>query len=358
MGNLRLPVTADATVEWAEKKSDLLSIRRPNDNRDESRSERTLSAREWHRWRDTLHGEMTATRQVRPDGTGRRIRQLARDIGLSRTDVRIVEFALRYETQPLLESMVDETVASVGRRHYRKVLSVAHRLLPDLLGISAGACFGRLAANSPLVRTGLVSVDHDGDIKFIGRLKRLVHGAGGTELAPQRLLLDAAAAGELEWSDFDHIAHARDHVEGLFRGALQARAPGVNVLVYGPPGTGKTQFCRSLATRLGVTLYSVGESDEYGRESGRHERPQELKLAQRLLENSYNAILLFDEMEDLLVDPAVAGIMFSARSRRGRYGSGGSKVFMNRLLEQTAVPTLWTSNTARETCPTVLRRMI
>ena len=30
---------------------------------------------------------------------------------------------------------------------------------------------------------------------------------------------------------------------------------------------------------------------------------------------------------------------------------------MNRLLERTPVPTLWTSNAARETCPTVLRRM-
>ena len=31
---------------------------------------------------------------------------------------------------------------------------------------------------------------------------------------------------------------------------------------------------------------------------------------------------------------------------------------MNRLLEQAPVPTLWTSNSARQTCPTVLRRMM
>ena len=30
---------------------------------------------------------------------------------------------------------------------------------------------------------------------------------------------------------------------------------------------------------------------------------------------------------------------------------------MNRLLERTPVPTMWTSNAARETCSTVLRRM-
>ncbi len=37
--------------------------------------------------------------------------------------------------------------------------------------------------------------------------------------------------------------------------------------------------------------------------------------------------------------------------------AGGSKVFLNRLLERAPVPTLWTSNAARQTCQTVLRRM-
>ena len=38
--------------------------------------------------------------------------------------------------------------------------------------------------------------------------------------------------------------------------------------------------------------------------------------------------------------------------------SGGSKVFLHRILERTPVPTLWTSNATREICQTVLRRMI
>ena len=41
-----------------------------------------------------------------------------------------------------------------------------------------------------------------------------------------------------------------------------------------------------------------------------------------------------------------------------RRGADGSKVFMNRLLEQTEVPTLWATNSAPQTCPTVLRRMM
>ena len=140
------------------------------------------------------------------------------------------------------------------------------------------------------------------------------------------------------------------------RGALRSGARGVNVLVYGPPGTGKTEFCKTLAARLGADLYSVGEADENGDEPARHERLQDLRFAQRLLAGGGGSVLLFDEMEDLLSDTGAGWMPFSAFGS-SRLRTGDSKVFMNRLLERAPVPTLWTSNSARETCPTVLRRM-
>ena len=89
-----------------------------------------------------------------------------------------------------------------------------------------------------------------------------------------RLLLDAAPASELEWSDFDHVARDRDHIERVITGALESGAEGVNILLYGPPGTGKTEFCKVLAGRLDASLYSVGETDDTGDEPVRGERLQ------------------------------------------------------------------------------------
>ena len=91
-------------------------------------------------------------------------------------------------------------------------------------------------------------------------------------------------------------------------------------------------------------------------EPSRKERLQELRLAQRLLAPGHGSILLFDEMEDILSDPN-SGWRLSSPRRHSHLRSGGSKVFLNRLLERTPVPTLWTSNSAQETCETVLRRM-
>ena len=128
--------------------------------------------------------------------------------------------------------------------------------------------------------------------------------------------------------------------------------------MHGEPGTGKTEFCRTLFRRLGATLYTVGDSDDEGDEPTCRERLQELRLVQRLLTGSIRSLLLFDEMEDLLSDAQAFGWMGFMRPRRMTFRPEGSKVFMNRILKQTPVPTLRTSNSAGETCDAVLRRMM
>ena len=239
-----------------------------------------LAQRTWCRLGKVLRDE--AGRQSRGDRTAQRLRRLARTTGLSGTDVRILDFMLRYQAQPIIESMVD----AMSRRTMRRLdaVNLNNPVPPMLIGESHRMIAGRFGAEAPLVRSGLVSVDDDGDVRLIARLHRLVTVPGGAHLDVNRLLLGDAASSELRWSDFDHLGGDRDHVERLLRGALDSiGTTGVNVLLHGPPGTGKTELCKVLAERLGVTLYSVGESDESGDEPSRRERLQELRLAQRLL---------------------------------------------------------------------------
>ena len=321
--------------------------------------DKEISSDEWEWLRTVLAREHEASARVRFDGTARRIRHLARFMRLAPADVALLELRIRYETEPLVESVIDRIIADprVPRGRFN-AFNIGNPGLADLLDVSMRTLRRRLAFDSRLVRGGLVSVDDDGDFSVLPRLLRLSHGGakGGTDA--RQALFDAAGPGELDWSDFDHVAEHRDHIERLFRGALEKGAQGVNILVYGPPGTGKTQFCRTLAERLRVKLYSVGETDADDREPTRSERLQELRLTQRVLGDSLDSILLFDEMEDLLSDPAsmFPWLMGGTRTRTRR--ADGSKVFMNRLLEQNAVPTLWTTNSAHQTCPTVLRRMM
>ncbi len=312
-----------------------------------------VSKEQFSSLRQALQDECAARAPGR-DRTGRRLLCLARTAGLNRTDTALLELLVRYRTNPVFESMIDDVFIDPSRWHD---LNIKGRALALMLGLSLGAVARRFGQDKPLLRTGLVSVDDDGEVKAIDRLGRLALAPAEAGLDANGLLFDAAPPGELDWSDFDHVARDRDHVERLLKGALDSRAEGVNILLYGPPGTGKTEFCKTVAERLGVALYSVGEADGDGDEPSRQERLQELRLAQRLLAQDRHSLLLFDEMEDLLAEDFSGFYFFRGPFARKPQG-GASKVFMHRLLERAPAPTLWAMNDAGDVSPAILRRMM
>ncbi len=156
-------------------------------------------------------------------------------------------------------------------------------------------------------------------------------------------IIGQTAQSELEWSDFDHLAADRDMMLDVLRGAAKQHATGVNILVYGSPGTGKTEFCKAVAQQAGLGLHQIGD-DEYARDGD--ERIAPLLLASRLFARNHGSALLFDEMEDILPK------MSSMKPRRGC-----EKLFLNRLLENNSLPTLWTCNSLHHFDPALLRRM-
>ena len=316
-----------------------------------------MSGSEWRLFQRALRDECAATTQPQPDLTARRLRRLAETTGLNRTDVAILELMLRYQTQPIIEAMIDEVLLRSTLFERLATRTLKGSMVPALLGVSANAVRDRLSDGAPLVSSGLVSIERDGDVTIVDRLRRLATVPGSAGLDVNRLLLDAAPVSELQWADFDHIAEHRDHIERLVQGALKNAEPGVNILLYGPPGTGKTEFCKVLAQRLGATLYSVGEADDDGDEPSRSERLQELRLSQRLLARDRRSLLLFDEMEDLLSGTAGSLSLFGQPFFSGGR-NGGSKVYMHRLLERAPAPTLWAMNDASSVSKALLRRMM
>ena len=343
---------AKKLAEWLEENASLIARDARSTERMRTIASATaLPARTWRALRNLIEKESVAAANISPDQMGCRLRRLGQAVGLSSLDIALLEVLLRYKTQPVIESVIDAaflyTRASLGPMNVRSAA------LACVLGKSTDVVCNRLAENAPLVRTGLVSIDDDQDVEAIGRLRRLGSrmGSPGSEEADVRtLLLGQSPLSELVWSDFEHLGQSRDDVARLIRGAAAHRARGVNVLVYGPPGTGKTEFCRVLAKRLKLDLFGVGEADERGSEPSREERLAELCLAQHLVGEDSGGLLLFDEMEDIL-SGATAWSPFGGLLGRSLRGSS-SKVFMNRLLEETPTPILWTTNAAEDIEPT------
>ena len=305
-------------------------------------------------WRNMLkHIErlVEATEDVGPDRIRVRLEELAKIARLSPEDVTILECAVLYETQPIIESLVNSAFEPYifGRAHG------ATEPLYYFLGMNATTIGKRLANDGPLLASGLMNISSDGYIDIPSRLKKITW-APEEETDVRRLLLDASAPTELEWSDFDHFATDRDMMEKILAGALQKGTKGVNILLYGPNGTGKTELSKVLAAKIGSTLFGAGEKDERGGEPSRRERLADLCLAGCLLMEASNSLLLFDEMDDLL-DEFNQDFFPVGLSSRKRKKSGGSKLFLNRLLEENATPTIWTVNHAYYIDPAFLRRM-
>ena len=210
-------------------------------------------------------------------------------------------------------------------------------------------------SQSAIVRLGLVTIEanRDGVTSFYmsDAVQRALEHDPSCEQGLIETLIGPRAETCLGLADFEGLGEPVNLVSRILKGAVESRAEGVNILLYGPPGTGKTELAKALAASVKSDLHAVGEVDDYGDEPNRWDRVTALKVAQRILANRKDAVLLFDEMEDLIGDarPMNGGAFFTSRN--------GSKVFVNRMFEGNPVPTIWTTNTIENIDPAYLRRM-
>ncbi|MGH6617698.1 AAA family ATPase [Sphingomonas sp.] len=228
--------------------------------------------------------------------------------------------------------------------------------LPTLLGELAGADpneAARIVRQSALLRLGLggfrANRKGEVEVEIYWMLERLLDRAPAQNEGMIDTLVGIRQAARLELEDFAHVADVPLLVR-LLRGVAAEQAAGINILIHGPPGTGKTELARTLAAAAGLVLHGVGEVDDDGEEPTRWDRVNALQLAQRLLARRAGAVLLFDEMEDLIGDARPSGGDWFARRE-------GSKIFVNRLLEANPVPVIWTTNAIGNVDDAILRRM-
>ena len=292
---------------------------------------------ELEREEDTLYG------MVLPG-----VRRMGEAFQIGETEQRLLAFAGLLEECAFLDDIAD----ILGKLNTSATIDA----LGQILKLDRAAVKDALRADGPLSRTGLMRIDRNRN-HTLGRKLEPLDAISELLFEPDysvEQLLSAyftpAPAARLMPDDYPHLAEAVQDLRSYLRAVRRKRVVGVNTLLYGPPGTGKTELARALAASLDGALHEIASMDEDGDPISGSKRLQAFQLAQHWLQSDPNALVLFDEVEDVFDDHN------SPFGRLMRSSNNRKKGFTNKLLESNQVPAFWLTNDVDAIDPAFRRR--
>jgi hypothetical protein len=240
----------------------------------------------------------------------RNIGMLAELVELDDVQQDILAFAAMAQQHAVLCDTIDDIASNST--------DAVVRLLSTALGHREADIARALQADSPLISTRIVTIEH-GDIgrgirPVVPRsLVSALFSAADSITSLMSAFLEPAPRPTLTAESFVHLDKETDLLTTYLAKARSRGIRGINILIYGPPGTGKTEYVRWLATRLRRRLYQVRAEDDQGKAITGVDRLTFFQFSQHFLQSS-SAIILFDEIEDVF--PNADNIVDALMNRR------------------------------------------
>lgn len=281
-----------------------------------------------------------------PDTLIRNIESCGQLLGWNDTDKAVIAFTVLLETDRRLKRAAS-LITDVGAARLIDVLS-------GVLGIDREQARKSVSSMGALSESGFLNIDQRMTNTLAAKISMLSNEVSdqlrhnNVDLA--HLLRDVicqVGPGKLTLKDFQHVQDTLDVLHPYLRRSLSKNTNGVNVLIHGAPGTGKTQLALALAGELNCDMYEVSSQNEAGDGVNGGVRLRVFRAAQTMLRQR-KAMILFDEAEDVFDGSWQYG--------KGKSSAQAQKAWVNRLLENNPVPTIWLSNAVDCIDPAFVRR--
>jgi len=279
---------------------------------------------------------------------------LARLLDLTEADQAVLTFAAGI-------SIFSEFNAALCPCNEKSTTQSFCKLLAGLTGIKERELLRSFDQSSMLITTGLVKAarqtcDLENKVALMSGLQDIMLTPHKTVDELITRFMRRASPGSLTLDNFPHLRKDREVLSSFLKNAVSENISGVNILIHGKPGVGKNEFVQALAKELKVDLYEVSFADQDGDPIKGEARLRAYALCQRLLARNRNAMLLFDEIEDVFGSGGDFFSMLFGGDDEPHGNSNNSKAWINRTMENNPAPAIWISNSISQIDKAYLRR--
>jgi SpoVK/Ycf46/Vps4 family AAA+-type ATPase len=307
---------------------------------------------------DKLYNKVKRTPHEVPPILVKNVERIARQIDLSETECRLFEFFVLGFTH------LPDKILKVSRR-LSGMYAIAD-FLGNTLSLPVSEVASVLNAKGKLFKSGLFSIESPGWNETIKETIKMINDA-----LPERLCaslaepsdwlagtISAATPAKLTWDDYQHLNEPIALMRRYVHQSLATQRKGVNIFLYGPPGTGKTELAKLLAQDAQCELLNICTDDQNNEPIGSRRRVQ-AHCAVNTFFAKDKTLVLFDEVEEVFAADALShrsADQWAFLPSKHRSETSKSKSWLNQILENNVLPTVWIANSLNGFDPSYARR--